>query len=406
MHIYCDMKKIPILLILVLVYKVHGQKLLQLNRNVNGSVIPSIQSSFFIDPSKPISKTNYPHNTGTYCKDSLIIGRYLSNDSSDSTINWVTQVCADNYSIPFSHFGDHENILNCADPIENSGIDISDESNWAFTGNAWHYSRTVYRDGSYHYNLQTWQLDEKGKIKTIKHKNEFGKTTSILTYYYSNDGSLKRISYNLFQNENHGQVLQQREWFYDQKHRPSIMISYQGPYRQFTPQVLRNYKRELEQSIRKGCTDNRPLMDSSNIQQLLMYNYGAFGLEQVNCYHNEEGTYDNTHLLSDSLFYDVKGRIARYKGGITTHDLQKEMNFTYDSFSGLLTKIIGHHYSSHDEYWTDDKIVQELTYGLNNKLTSLKESHFIVSKNYVNGAWTEPQERYFEGSYFFYKYLH
>lgn len=105
-------------------------------------------------------------------------------------------------------------MVNCADPFEKSGIDIiSDESFWSFSGNAWQYHRTVYRDGAMHDNFQTWQLDEKSRLKTGKFENEIGKTISILTYYYTTNGLLKRTSMLNFKNDYREQSLHNKNGF-------------------------------------------------------------------------------------------------------------------------------------------------------------------------------------------------
>lgn len=371
--------------------KLKSQILLSPQITSTGTVIPLIQ----------------PKTAGDiYHMPFFIYSNYLAGHCRDSLVStsFFEGTCLDDYDFTSSLLNDRRFMAwaNNPNPLAMKELDIvngivqGENDRWKQENPlTWTYSSTQGIRGEYT-NRQTWIADEKKRLKTITKWYDHNKPELEIEYFYNQQGQLERISTTNY-DINHQQAQKShRVWLLDEKGRNRMMITYKGSYHRFTEEELGIATKRVETAIRTN-TPKKIALDSTEIESLLIYNYGAYGPEQVNYYSKYALVDDVPVFVSDSLNYDSQGRITRYLSGKFAFQYRPnwvELVYTYEPRSSRLKQLVFHRYNEREnESWIDNKTIQYLSYDSKGRISSITEQQFHLERKYLQGKYTEPEEQ-------------
>jgi len=388
--------------------------LMHLQQNANGSLNVTIHPKINIDPCNPRFSSYYAY--------------YLSPAPCGDTLDYKLQ-----FHSP--RFGNQEEIKhepNCfelidfsypylidnADWVNNSDLYpllrvVSDFMMWQDKGNGkWELNSSDHRyvcgnDKTGHTvnDHQIWELNSKHQVKTIYQLNSGTKIEHSYEFTYTSFGKIQSASEKDYDHYDSTKFTEyHREWFYDHKQRDVLMISYAGSRKKFTAKKIALFKQGLIEQLQGGDSELTDSLESNEVQELLVYNYGKFGLEQVNCYYNPEDYSNEIEFYSDSLFYNKSGKIVRYVSGNSLRGKTCELRYRYENESGKLAEVSGRNFSDCvSRGCSEDKIEQWFTYK-DNKLDTLKEKIYDIRYQYKDGKYANPTDELQEERIYTYKY--
>ena len=389
-----------------------AQRLVRLQQTANGSVIANIHPKFIIDPIMPGFSSNYKYSINFDCADSLFSHlKFHSPSYGDQEEETAELKCYNQIDFSYSYFFDNDVWVNNSDlfplirwPSNFMQWQGHGNGKWEFK-NSWHgYVCGNDKTGLTVTEHQIWQLDEQQRIKIIYQLNSEGKTEHRYDYTYTSFGKIQTSTRTDYYNDSTSYTQHQREWFYDNKQRDAMIISYDGIHQKYNTKTLAQFKQILNEQLKTGQSSLTNLLDSNQVKELVIYNYGKFGVEQVNCYFNPDEYTSDIDFYSDSIFYNVDGKIIRYVGGKSMTGNSGELNYVYDKVSGRLAKVTGRNYSEcADRGCNEVKILQWFSYR-NNKVSSLTEKIFEIRYQYKEEKYVNPTEELDEERVYTYKY--
>lgn len=391
-----------------------AQRLLHLQQNATGSLNVNIHPKTNINPCNPIFSSYYGYySSPAPCGDSLYYKlqfhspRFGNQEEVKHEPN-----CFELIDFSYAYLIDNADWVNNRDLYPLLRV-VSDFMMWQDKGNGkWEFTSSDHRyvcgnDKTGHTvsDHQIWQLNDQHQVKTVYQLNSSTKTEHRYDFTYTAFGKIQSASerdYDHYDSTKYTDY--QREWFYDTKQRDAMMISYAGRRKKFSDKKISQFKQLLKEELQEGETELRDLLDSNEVKELLVYNYGKFGLEQVNCYYNPEDYSNEIEFYSDSLFYNKSGKIVRYVSGNSLKGKTCELRYTYDLESGKLSQVNGRNYSEcANRGCNEDKVEQWFTYK-DNKVDTLKEKIYEIRYHYKDGKYANPTDELQEERIYAYKY--
>lgn len=378
-----------------------AQRLVWMQLTPSGSVVPMIHPKPVIDPVRPAFSNDYEYFRNWECEDSLFTHlnfhspRYGNSTEDRSEKRCLSEI---DFAYPFLvYFGEWVNNPDLY-PIINirSGFSTWNEID-AYTRELKSYDHRYIcgndRTGHDVHEHQIWQMDSSYRVKTINDVDEQNKPFRRFDFTYTPAGKLQTAEQNTYHGYYDGNSPDSyQQWFYDKQQRQTMMLKYTGTKHDFDAKTLSFFKQELSRHIRTGKSRLPHLIDSLNIEIMLVYNYGKYGLEQANCYYSPNEYDLDNHYYSDSIFYNGAGKIVRYKGGKNTDGDWSLIRYSYDKTSGRLATVSGREYSaSADRGASEAKIQQTFSYS-NGRVSSLKERIFEIDYEYKNEKYMNPKE--------------
>ncbi len=406
--------KTPIIAILLFMAgHLSGQRLVWLQQTATGSVVPIIHPKPVIDPCQPSFSSDYEYFVNWNCEDSLFTHLDFHSPKYGNSTENKTQKCCHreiDFAYPFLVYYHHW--INNPDLYQ--FIHIKSGFSWWTEKDL--YTRElkssdhVYvcgndRTGHTIHEHQIWQLDSNFRVKSITDINEQDNTESHFNFTYTAFGKIKTMSgaqYNPYDSASIEQT--QQEWFYDERGRENMMLRYSGPKQNPGTKTLQFLKQELSRQIKKGRSKLPQLIDSLNLETVLVYNYGKFGLEQANCFYNPTEYSIDLNYYSDSIFYNSAGKIVGFKGGINMDGDWSQLWYSYDAATGRLSRVTGREHSAAVDRGADEAKVQQWFSYRNGRVSSLVEKIYEIDYEYKNEKYVNPKERLNEERVYTYRY--
>jgi hypothetical protein len=408
-----SMRDFLIIFLLVASNPLSAQRLTWLQQTPSGSVIVNIHPKPLIDPSNPSFGSDYDYSSNFDCADSLFSHlKFHSPRYGDMEEENAELKCYNEIDFAYGFLFENYEWVNNSDlyplirvpssfmwwqDLGNGKWDLNSSQHMYVCGN----DRTGYTQTDH----QVWQLNSQRQVKIIYHLSSEGKTESRFDFIYTSFGKIQkstRTDYDSYDSTRYTQ--HQQEWFYDDKQRDVMMISYEGSLRKFNVKTITQFKQVLNEHLKTGQSPLMNVLDSNQVKELVVYNYGKFGLEQVNCYYNPDEYSIDIHFYSDSIFYNAAGQIIRYAGGKSMGGNSYELSYSYDKVSGRLVQVTGRNYPScADQGCSEVRVLQSFSYS-NNKVSNLTETRFETRYQYKDGKYVDPTEELEEERVYTYKY--
>ncbi len=352
--------------------------------SATGSLTPIIQPRPLLDPVKP-DFNSYQFTKGkVLCKDSVYFRHWFWNNwGEDLSEETRTVSCRNAFELP-PMFLRLEHEWAASPDLAYIHESPSDCKHWTKVNNStWKFECHIY--GMWGRSIdQTWKLDAKGRIFEVLQHYKKDELKLRLLVFYNSQGKVDRISQTMYDegyytDDNHSFTAQvHQQWVYD-KQQLVMMIKYNGKLRAFTNQNVKDYRESLASRINMNFTSNRTAFDSLDIRDLVIYNYGKYGVETVNHCHQVVSdeyhpTYYERKYTTDSLFYDSKGHVIRYSCPVSGRGYTNEMLMTYDSL-GRLSTLAGR--STYKDNWELEKtVLQWYDYGKDGLISHFKQRRF------------------------------
>lgn len=387
---------------------------MHLQQNAMGSLIVNIHPKININPCNPSFSSYYGYYSSTApCGDSLYSKlQFHSPRYGDQVENKHEANCFERIDFSNPYLIEADEWVNSSDlyPLLRvvSGFmswhDLG-KGKWEFTSSDHRYVCGNDKTGHTVSDHQIWQLNDQHQVKTVYQFNSGTKTEHRYDFTYTTFGKIQSVSGRDYDHYDSTKYIDyQREWFYDSKQRDAMMISYEGGRKKFSAKTISQFKQLLKEELQEADSELTDLLDSNQVQELLVYNYGKFGLEQVNCYYNPEDYSNVLEFYSDSLFYDKSGKIIRYISGNNLKAKVCELNYSYDIESGKLAKVSGRNYSEcANRACNEDKVEQCFSYQ-DGKVSILKEKNYEIRYQSNNGLYTYSTEELREERVYTYRY--
>lgn len=373
-----------------LALNVNCQWLFEFKRPYNGTIFPVVQGHLQVNLPDSTFKKKYASNN---CQDSIFVVR------TDGYGSFPDIDCADNFDFGTRYYP-KLNVVNF-NPFEDPDLDVKKtQENWTFSEkNIWRYQRN--------YEDQTWEFDKEGRLTKVKSWYNSDSLISTQEYFYGPNNNLNRITKAGY-HENISGVFH-NQWFDDEKGRIWMRIDYNGQIREFSKGQLKNIATKIENNLTKSRDSVALFLDSLDIELAVVYKYGLFGLETSNaCFRGRDYCY--TNRVSDSLFYDKKGRLIRFHSYPSRYAqpncLEFEFLFNYKKHTNQLTQVVEHRYSNQQlRDWWDYKVVQTIQYN-SKKISSVHEIRSTVWRQYIDGKYIDAVETIGEEIQYDYAYRH
>jgi len=363
-----------------------GQILLSPHITSTGNVIPLIQPKTASDIyNMPFFKNS--DYLRLHCRDSILANSFFEG------------ACLDDFDFTSTILNDRRfsQWVNNPHPFYLEELEVSYNDRWNQVDPVtWTYSSINRIKDQEYSNYQTWKADEKRRLKKITRWYNETKPNIEIEYFYNPHGVLERITTTHYDINDQQPRQSHQVWFFDEKRRTRMIISYDGNYRKIAEQDLNLYTKLIETGIRTGIHE-RISIDSIDIQSLIIYNNGTNGPEQVNYYAKYARTADAPVFVSDSLNYDSQGRISRYVSGKHSYQFRPywvELIYEYEPQSSRLKQVVFHRHNEREyESKIDNRTVQYFTYDSKGRINSVIEQQFHLERKYNEGKYNEPDEQ-------------
>ncbi|PBQ34696.1 hypothetical protein CNR22_23945 [Sphingobacteriaceae bacterium] len=384
-----------------------------MQQNSDGQVVANLHPRFKIDPLQPVFMSNFDYVDRVLCGDTFFSHLdFHSPRWGDMKEDKTFSIC--NRSLDFSFqfiFCNHHGWIGSSDLYELLRLPTGSMSWFPEEKNS--YRMTSYRHdyvcsndshGYDSYDDQVWQVDKDGRVESIfiyskDSDDSVGKLLERVDLDYTSFGKIQKITYREFYGTKTACTNQwQREWYYDEQHREAMMINYSGSPRKFNSNEINSYNYLLNQAITSQSTVFKAKLDSNNIDNMVLYTYGTFGIEQVNGYYAPADYTNIRHYYTDSIFYNPEGKIVRYVGGYDMMGSSGEMLYCYDNESSRLMSVTGR-----SKGCIYKKVQQWFSY-TDNKVSSLREKIYDLQPVYMAEKQSDPVEKLQEERLYTYRY--
>lgn len=301
-----------------------SQALISLQVNGYGKVVANITCPPILNPILPIYLNRALIQKNAVKKDSLETESiYFSGYGKHVSPFAMRTICADSLNLFHSFlFGNPQQLVNSTDLTQFRNVP-TDCSEWQELSTHT-YEFSCYLLGPYGYNLkQLWTLDSKQRVKEIIQYDQQGYINMRLTIFYTPENQVASFKQQLYRRDEGFSVprvdsaIVNTVWVRDQNKRMMLMFKYAGVYKPIANKKIVAYGDELIQSIVDREHHSQTAFDGIDVRELVVYQYGKYGVERVYFCHQEmldefNPTYYKRYLLVDSLFYDQGGRITKY----------------------------------------------------------------------------------------------
>jgi hypothetical protein len=405
------MRDFLFIFLLVTCHSLSAQRLTWLQQTPDGSVKVLIHPKPVIDPCMAGFGSNYTDATNSGCADSLFSylkfhsPRYGDQEEKNAEAKCYPEIDFAYVFLFENHQWVNSNDLYPLIRVPSSFIWWQDLGNgkWDLSSSQHLYVCGNDKTGYTQTDHQLWQVDSQRKVKNIARLHSGGQTEDRFDFMYTSSGNLQKCSrtdYDLSDSTRYTQFTQ--EWFYDNKQRETMMISYEGIARKFDVKTIAGFKQALNENLQTGQAPLINVFTTNRVNTFVVYNYGKFGLEQVNCYYNPDTYSSDINFYSDSIFYNAAGQIIRYAGGKSMEVNSCELNYTYEN--GRLAQVTGRNYSRCvDHGCNETKVLQSFGYS-NNRVSRLTEKRFEIRYQYKDGKYVDPIEELEEERLYTYTY--
>ncbi len=345
-----------------------AQQLIALQLNGEGHLVARIERPCKWNPASPSFLKELSFRTDTTCNDT-IIKESIWYASTQKTVLPLRKECTCPEKMQLldrSLFGASDELINSKDVYDFVNTP-SDVQNWQqIDPHTWQLRS--YLSNPYTRDVNDLLItDRLNRVKELKQFNQHNEVQYQLNYYYTTNNLVEHTTHYYYHYDyvftppsiQKSEV--QTVWVYDKQQRVIMMMRYNGRYRPFTNTDVNKYKVELSKVLKKEGRSNKEF-DSLDIREVLLYNYGPFGIESVlRCQQEVAGEffphYYERRYLSDSVYYDSKGRIIKCITHQNQRDEKKELLLDYNVATGQIEHTSG--YRIQRGNWFNEDLVEQ-----------------------------------------------